>query len=142
VTIVDVSLLLYAYNIDAPQHTAAKKWLSKLFDSAEVVGLSWITIWAFIRISTNSRIWPKPKAASEAFDNVRNWLSRPGVVVVHPGPRHAEILERLVTEYRAAGPMVSDAALAAFAFEYGATLASSDRDFQRFSGLRLINPLG
>jgi predicted nucleic acid-binding protein len=34
-----------------------------------------------------------------------------------------------------------DAHLAALAIEHGATLSTSDRDFARFPGLRLHNPL-
>jgi uncharacterized protein len=36
---------------------------------------------------------------------------------------------------------VSDAALAALAIEHGATLCTSDRDFSRFQGVKLHNPL-
>ncbi len=85
---------------------------------------------------------PNPKPAQEAFEIVREWLAQPGVAVVHPGPRHVDILEHLVTECGAAGPMVTDAALAALAPEYGATLASNDRDFSRFPELRWVNPIG
>jgi len=42
---------------------------------------------------------------------------------------------------RVADPLVMDAHLAALALEHGAELASSDRDFSRFAGLKLINPL-
>ncbi len=141
-TILDANILLYFYNADAPEHAKVAAWLEKLFNSPGVIGLPWATIWAFLRISTNPRIWPNPKSVEKAFDTVREWLAHPGVRIVHPGPRHAEILERLVGEYQAPGPMVSDAALAAIAFEYGATLASTDRDFSRFPDLRWINPLG
>jgi predicted nucleic acid-binding protein len=34
-----------------------------------------------------------------------------------------------------------DAHLAALAMEHGAVLASNDRDFARFDGLRIVNPL-
>jgi predicted nucleic acid-binding protein len=54
-TILDANLLLYAYNADLPQQQAAR-WLAKLLASGETIGLPWITLWAFIRISTNSRI--------------------------------------------------------------------------------------
>jgi uncharacterized protein len=37
--------------------------------------------------------------------------------------------------------MVSDAHLAALTLEYDATLYTADRDFRRFAGLRVINPL-
>ena len=63
------------------------------------------------------------------------------VILVEPGLRHLDILERLATEAKATGPLLSDAVLAAIAIENGATLASTDRDFARFEGLRWINPL-
>ena len=76
-----------------------------------------------------------------AFRHVREWLAQPGVIILHPGPRHAELLERLVTEGRAAGALVSDAALAALAIQNGAVRASTGRDFSRFPDLRWMNPV-
>jgi predicted nucleic acid-binding protein len=49
----------------------------------------------------------------------------------------ADTLER----GQARGPLVVDAHLAALAIEHGATLASTDRDFARFPGLRFRDPL-
>jgi hypothetical protein len=37
--------------------------------------------------------------------------------------------------------MLMDAHLAALAIEHGATLATTDRDFRRFDGLKIVNPL-
>lgn len=37
--------------------------------------------------------------------------------------------------------MLMDAHLAALAIEHGATLCTTDRDFARYPGLRLANPL-
>jgi toxin-antitoxin system PIN domain toxin len=141
VTIPDVNILLYAYNADAPQHPAAVAWLKGLFDSGETIGLPWSIIWGFLRICTNPRLWPNPLPAQQAFEIIRGWIAEPGVVVIEPGPRHAEILEHLVIECRAGGPLVSDAVLAALALEFGATLASTDRDFGRFPDLRWVNPV-
>jgi predicted nucleic acid-binding protein len=39
------------------------------------------------------------------------------------------------------GALVTDAALASLAMEQGATLCTTDRDFARFRGLKLLNPL-
>jgi uncharacterized protein len=141
VTIVDVNLLLYASQADAPQHRAALAWLRDLFAGSDQIGLPWITLWAFVRLSTNSRVWPQPMPVETAFEHIREWLSQPGVVIVQPGPRHAELLERLVIENRAIGALVSDAVLAALALENGAVLASTDRDFSRFPNLRWVNPI-
>jgi toxin-antitoxin system PIN domain toxin len=141
VILLDVNILLYAYNKDAANYTAAAWWIKHLFQGSEAIGLPWITLWGFVRLATNPRVWPNPKTPKEAFEIVREWLALPGVVVVQPGPRHAEILERLVVDNRAAGPLTTDAALAALAIEHGATLASADRDFNRFEGLRWLNPI-
>ena len=140
-TVIDANLLLYAYNADAPQQPASAQWLEKLLDSGETVALPWVTIWAFIRICTNPRIWSNPRPAAEAFAIIRGWLEQPGVVTLQPGPRHLEILERLVREHAAIGPLAMDAVLAALAIENGALLASTDQDFRRFPGLRWSNPL-
>jgi toxin-antitoxin system PIN domain toxin len=141
VTILDVNILLYAYNADAPQHPAAAEWLERLFDGPEMVGLPWTTVWAFLRISTNARVWPKPISVEDAFAAIHDWVNLPNLAIIHPGARHLDLLEKLVGEDNAPGPLVSDAALAALAIENGAALASTDRDFSRFRGLRWINPL-
>ena len=141
-TIIDANQLLYAYNADAPQQKASALWLQELLESGEIIGLPWVTMWAFIRISTNSRIWANPKSARDAFVITGEWLRQPGVVPLHPGPRHAEILEKLISDHGATGPLVTDAVLAALAMENGALLVSTDQDFRRFPTLRWLNPLG
>lgn len=140
-TVIDANILLYAYNADAPQQRAIAGWLRELIESNETVGLPWVTIWAFIRICTNRRIWNSPRPAKEAFGIISEWLSQPGVVLLEPGPRHWELLGSLVLEHNATGPLVTDAVLAALAIENGALLASTDHGFSRFRGLRWVNPL-
>jgi predicted nucleic acid-binding protein len=41
----------------------------------------------------------------------------------------------------ARGPLAIDAHIAAHAIEHGAVLATNDRDFTRFEGLRTMNPV-
>jgi toxin-antitoxin system PIN domain toxin len=141
VTIPDANILLYAYNADVPQHAKAADWVEELFSGSEVVGLPWVTLWAFLRISTNSRIWPNPMSTSRALEIVQSWLRQPDVVVVHPGERHIELLDGMVTRYRVSSTLMADAALAAIALEQGAVLASTDQDFRRFPELKWVNPL-
>jgi hypothetical protein len=139
--LLDANVLLYAYNAEAHQHAKVAAWLEEVVRKSDLIGLPWLTLWAFLRISTNARIWPNPKSPQEAFDVIHGLLAQRSVATIHPGPRHVEILERLVTEHRAASSLVTDAALAALAIENGAELASCDQDFSRFTGLRWINPL-
>lgn len=138
--LLDSNVLLYAYNADSPQHERARNWLEHAF-LTEWIGLPWTTLWSFLRVCTNPRVFPTASDLPGAFRRVRAWLESPSVTVVQPGPHHAEILEKLVTEYQASGPLVSDAVLAAMAIEYGAVLASTDNDFRRFPTVRWINPL-
>ena len=139
--LLDANVFIYSYNADAPEHTRMHQWLSDLFSDVELIGVPWLALWAFIRVVTNPRLSPTPKPAADVFDVVRTLLAHPQVMLIEPGARHAEILERLVIDYRVSGPLFTDAVLAALAIEHGATLASTDRDFSRFPNLRWINPL-
>ncbi len=47
----------------------------------------------------------------------------------------------MLIDGQATGDLVMDAHFAALAIEYGATLATTDRDFTRFSELKTLNPL-
>ena len=137
----DANLLLYAYNASASEHARAKAWWEDAIQAGETVGLTWQTITAFIRISTNPRAFTQPYTAREATDIVGAWLEQSNVSLASPGIRHWEILSKLLVAGQISGPLVMDAHLAALAIEHGAVLASTDRDFTRFAGLRLVDPL-
>lgn len=137
----DANLLLYAYNASASEHARAREWWEDAIQTGETIGLTWQTITAFIRIGTNPRAFAHPYTAKEATEIVDAWLEQANVSLVSPGARHWEILRRLLVNGQVAGPLVMDAHLAALAIEHGAVLATTDKDFTRFSGLRLANPL-
>jgi toxin-antitoxin system PIN domain toxin len=137
----DANLLLYAYNADSANHARAKEWLEGELSGQSLFCLSWHTITAFIRISTNRRAFPQPLSIEEAVGIVSDWLDRPQCRVLTETEQHWEILAGLLRKGTAVGPLVMDAHLAALAVEHGATLATTDRDFARFFGLKMINPL-
>jgi toxin-antitoxin system PIN domain toxin len=139
--VIDANLLLYAYDASSPFHARARSWLEGLLSGADPVGLAWVTILAFLRIATNARVLTTPLDTAEAVQIVSSWLAQPCVVRVDPGDRHWDILSALLASAQARGPLVMDAHLAALAIEQGAVLATSDRDFSRFDGLRTVNPV-
>jgi hypothetical protein len=141
VTLLDVNILIYAYNVDMPQHAATLAWLEGALVGPDRIGVPLAVVWAFLRLTTNSRSWPNPMPVADAFRAVKELLALPGVVMVEPAERHLEILEFVMSRNNVTGTMVSDAVLAALAIEHGATLASTDRDFSRFENLRWVNPL-
>lgn len=139
--LVDANLLIHAYHPRSPHHDLARRWLESVLSCPDLVRFAWVTLWAFLRISTNARIFERPLSAEEAGEAVSAWLARPNAGIVEPGERHWEILAGLMKEGQATGPLVMDAALAALAIENGATLQTTDRDFHRFPGLSFANPL-
>jgi toxin-antitoxin system PIN domain toxin len=139
--LIDANLLIYAHHTGADNHRRAKEWLERTFESDEQVGLSWATLLAFLRITTSFRLFDTPFTPEESNAIVSGWLNTAGVSLLQPTERHWTILSRLLADGQARGPLVTDAHLAALAIEHGATLCTTDRDFTRFKGLRLLNPL-
>ena len=139
--LIDANLLLYAYHPGAGQHEKSRAWFEAVLSGPDLVRFAWLTLWAFIRIATNARVFDRPLSVSEAEAAISSWLAQPVAGILEPGERHWDILRSLVREGQATGPLVMDAVLAAIALEHGATLCTTDRDFSRFSGLRWINPL-
>lgn len=138
--LLDANILLYAYDASSAHHGACRAWLEDALNEDEPLGLPWQTSLAFIRISTNARAVRVPLAGAVACGVISALLNRPPVVVPEPGERYWEILVRVIDEARVTGPRITDASLAAVAIEQGAALCSTDRDFRRFPGLRLIDP--
>ena len=138
--LLDANILLYAYDSDSAHHAVCRSWLEAALNSEEVVALPWQTLLAFLRISTNSRATSKPLQSAEACEIVSSWLLQANVSVIGAGEQFWELLKNQIIEAQVAGPLVTDAALAALALEHGATLCSVDRDFRRFRDLKLIDP--
>jgi toxin-antitoxin system PIN domain toxin len=139
--LVDANLLLYAYHPRAEQHHASRQWLERVLAGPDFVRFAWLTLWAFVRIATNPRVFERALTASEAADAVSSWLRQPVAGILEPGERHWDILQDLLRDGQATGPLVMDAVLAAIAVEHGATLCTADRDYARFPRLKSRNPL-
>jgi len=65
----------------------------------------------------------------------------PSVVLLHPTDNFWQFLRETIVAGQAHGALITDAQLAALTISYGATLATTDRDFARFPSLRSVNPL-
>ena len=80
-------------------------------------------------------------AAAGSSVTVSAWLSAPAVSILEPGERYWEIFSDLLLSAQVSGPLVTDAALAALAIEHGTAICTADRDFTRFAGVSLKNPV-
>jgi len=137
--IVDANVLLYAVNRQSIEHKAAHRWLTGALSGNEVVGLPWVSLLAFIRLSTSGRIFASPLPPADAMTVVESWLAQPAAVTVEPTSRHTWVLRGLLEQAGTAGNLTTDAHIAALAIEHGATLVTFDRDFERF-GIRVQLP--
>ena len=139
--LIDVNLLIYATHEFMLEHKLAKAWLEEVLNSQNRVAIPWSNLLAFIRISSNPRIFDSPLSTKEAVEQVKTWYSLENVWVPQPGKNYFEILTELLLQSNASGNLVSDAHLAALSIEHGLTLYSTDSDFAKFKVLKWVNPL-
>lgn len=139
--LVDANLLIYAVDADSPHHPSARRWLEETFSGTETVGLAWVVLLAFLRVTTHPGVMRQPLSVERALGYVDEWLEQPFVESVGPGEKHWALLRTLLAATGAAGNLTSDAHLAAISLEHGAAICSTDRDFGRFPGVRQVDPL-
>ena len=137
----DANLLLYAVNSDSSRHAAARDWLNRTLSGTETVGLAWLVLLAFVRLSTRAVVVREPLGVEQALDLVDIWICRPNTTVVNPTARHGDVLRELLEPLGTAGNLTNDAHLAALAVEHGAEVCSCDVDFTRFTGMAWVDPL-
>jgi toxin-antitoxin system PIN domain toxin len=139
--LVDANILLYAVDEASPFHERASSWLTTQLNGDRRVGFPWLSLVAFLRISTHERASERPLTPEQAVGFVSEWLEPEVSWIPLEGPGHARILTDLITRYRLQDNIISDAHLAALAIEHGLEVCSNDSDFARFSELRWTNPV-
>lgn len=137
----DLNLLVYAYNLRSPQHQKALNWWTDCLNGSVGVGLAWVVIQGFVRITTHPKIFEHPLSIHDALGHVQEWLTLPHVQIVHPPQAHFHTWSSLLKDLNTAGNLTTDAHLAALAIDRGLILHTTDADFARFSGLKYQNPL-
>ncbi len=91
---------------------------------------------------THPRIYAPPTPLARAIDQVDAWLQSPTLALLAESAKHWPTLRALIADGRIAGPQVHDARVAALCRQHGVReLWSADRDFSRFAGLTVLNPL-
>ena len=85
--LVDANLLIYAIDSDSPHHRAARRWLEQTLSGATRVGLAWVVILAFLRVTTRGDVVRNPLTAEKALSYVDSWLRQPYVRALRP-PLH------------------------------------------------------
>jgi len=141
VRIVDTSVLLPAVSPSLPQHAAAKRALEAAINDDRPVGLVWVVVNAFLRLTTKPGLFEHPLSIQEAWEIVDAWLEHPNVRVVHETEEHARLWSDLLSNVGTGGDLTTDAWIAAIALAHGASVLTLDSDFARFADVRWESPL-
>jgi toxin-antitoxin system PIN domain toxin len=135
---VDTKVLIYANRAELPLHPIARTRLIELAEGSTPWGLPVVAAWGFMRIVTQP-VFDPPTPIGQATEFVNRLLSSPTVRVLRPGSRHWELLEAVLDDSQVRGGLVTEAVIVALCREHGVdTLLSNDRDFHRFSNIRLL----
>lgn len=139
---VDVNVLVHARDRLSPHGPACAQVVDRLTRGPQICPLMWPVLIGFLRISTNPLSTAHPLSPAEAQSRVQELLDRPNVVVVGAGERHWANYLRAATDVEPTGNLVSDAHLVAIMYEHGiGTIWTRDRDFRKFDGVRVRDPL-
>ncbi len=132
----DINLLIHAHDTGSPRHEAARAWWDDALEGTEGIGLAWVTILGFVRITTHCGILSNPMSPGAACSRVEEWLSLSHVHIPLPADGHFARLRAALESLGTAGNLTTDAHLATLAIERGYVLHTTDTDFARFPGLK------
>jgi toxin-antitoxin system PIN domain toxin len=137
----DANLLIYAHDEASPGHAKARSWWEAVLSGRDPVGIAWVVVLAVTRLLTHPSVCENPLSPAQVRRIVEHWLSFPHVRMVHLSENALGRFFDLLEEAGTGGNLSTDALIALHALEHSATIASNDRDFDRFSGVKRINPL-
>jgi len=137
----DVNILVFAFRREVERHERYAAWLASLVAGADELALHDTVLAGAARLVTNPRIFADPAPMPAALDFIARlraaqrarWLPSSDAVWTE--------LERLAGQDRGLrGNLVPDALLAALARTHGCQIATADRGFARFPGVRFFDP--
>ena len=138
----DSNILAYSVREDSPWHQAALACVRELAEGPALWAIPWPCVHEFLAVVTHPRIYKPPTPLDDALRQVDYWMESPTLRLLGEGPGYWERLREAVRAGKAAGPLVHDARVAGLCQAHAVReLWSADRDYSRFAGLRVRNPL-
>jgi toxin-antitoxin system PIN domain toxin len=139
---VDTNILIYAHRLDSPFNAIAYEKVASLAEGRAPWSIPWPCVHEFLSIATHPRIYTPASTPAEALEQIETWIASPSLALLAETELHWPDLKTLTMNGRVAGPRVHDARIAALCVQHGVReLWSADRDFSRFRGVSVVNPL-
>ncbi len=135
---VDTNILLYAHRVESQDHLAAAEVVHGLSEGPDLWGLPVFVIGEFLRVATHPAVFQPPSTVAQAMDAIESLLDSPMMRILAPGDRYWRLFAESIVDSGARGNLVFDAQIVAVCREHGVdTILSQDRDFRRFSNIRV-----
>jgi hypothetical protein len=139
---VDTNILVYAHREDSPFHAPAVERMKTIAEGPADWAIPWPCIHEFLAIVTHPRIYTPPTPMADALAQIEAWMESPSLVLLAESAGYWPVLRDTLVRAHVAGAMVHDAKVAALCVHHGVReLWSADRDFGRFPGAKVVNPL-
>lgn len=139
---VDTNILVYAHREDSSWHHAASRCVCQLAEGTSPWAIPWPCLHEFLAIVSHPRIYSPPTPVDLALRQLDAWLESPTLVLLAEDSGYWATLRALLKKAKVSGGLVHDARVAALCLRAGVReFWSADRDFSRFSPLKLRNPL-
>ena len=141
--LVDTNILVYAADADSPWHARSRDWLERQRIRPDAWYTTWSILYEFMRVTTHPRVMRRPWTVPAAWAFVSALLRSPGLGVLVPTERHADVAEQMIAELPwLAGNLLHDSHTAILMREHGIRrICTRDVDFHRFSFLDVVEPL-
>lgn len=140
---VDANVLVYAADSDSPFHAPCRRWLERQRARPDAWFTTWPIVYEFLRVTTHPRVMRQPWSVSAAWRFIAALLASPGLAVLAPTQRHADVAAAVIAELpHLGGNLMHDAHTAVLMREHGISrICTRDTDFNRFPFLEVIDPL-
>jgi toxin-antitoxin system PIN domain toxin len=141
--VVDTNVLLNAVNAQSPLHAVCRGRLEEWREQASAWFLTWPIIYEFLCVSTHPSVLQNPFSLPQAWRFATALLAAPGLGVLIPTSRHADVAEEVFAELPDLhANLLHDAATAILMREHGIRrIMTRDTDFHRFPFLEVVDPV-
>lgn len=138
----DANLLLFASDESSPFHGRARGFLDDVARGPAIVYVFWPVVMAYLRIATHASIFRSPLPPDRAMANVESLLALRHVQSPGEQDRFWPVFLETAEPATVRGNLVPDAHLVGLMRQNDvSTIYSHDRDFRRFDGIEVIDPL-
>jgi toxin-antitoxin system PIN domain toxin len=138
---IDANLLIYASDEESLLHGRAVEALDQIAMGPEITYLFWPVAMAYLRIATHPAVFRRPLAHADARANVETLLALPHVQAVGEDDSFWRRFVEVADDVAPTGNLVPDAHLVALMLANGVrTIWTRDRDYRKFTGIRVHDP--